>query len=350
MSFNFKKEIEKLQKEFKQNRNALVSNFNNIVRQINNSRLNIQSKNRLIQQYRLDIQNTLRILILNFYKQMEELKKKEQLQLSSNSQPQPQQQSQIQLQIEEVSKVVKRALLIGINYKGTRNELNGCINDINNIEKLIKTDYEFTEITKLTDDTPNKPTRNNILSELIKILNNSKSGDSVFVHFSGHGSYTYDHSGDEYDGKDELIVTIDNKAIIDDELKQIIQTNLKQNVSLFSLFDCCHSGTILDLRYQYLDSTNYEKDTINIRNLETPSKCIMISGCLDNQVSMDALISKQFQGAMTWSFIESLKDNKNKSWRLLLEEMRNRLRASTFVQIPQLSSGLKLNIDSSISF
>ena len=32
---------------------------------------------------------------------------------------------------------MKYALLIGINYKNTTNELNGCINDVMNMKKYI---------------------------------------------------------------------------------------------------------------------------------------------------------------------------------------------------------------------
>jgi hypothetical protein len=40
---------------------------------------------------------------------------------------------------------MKRALLIGINYIGTKHELGGCINDINNIEKFIIDNCDCTK-------------------------------------------------------------------------------------------------------------------------------------------------------------------------------------------------------------
>ena len=54
------------------------------------------------------------------------------------------------------------ALLIGINYFGTDNELYGCVNDTNSIKSLISS-YNFQKISILTDNNEKKPTRNNIL-------------------------------------------------------------------------------------------------------------------------------------------------------------------------------------------
>ena len=36
------------------------------------------------------------------------------------------------------------ALLVGVNYVGTSNELYGCINDTKNVQDLLKTKYNFT--------------------------------------------------------------------------------------------------------------------------------------------------------------------------------------------------------------
>ena len=44
----------------------------------------------------------------------------------------------------------KKALLIGINYTGTSNELYGCINDVNSIKERI-TANGFTNINTITD-------------------------------------------------------------------------------------------------------------------------------------------------------------------------------------------------------
>ena len=67
----------------------------------------------------------------------------------------------------------KKALLIGINYFGQSGELRGCINDVNNIRRLIQSrgfsdDYNSMRI--LTDDQrdPGRhPTRRNIIEGVI---------------------------------------------------------------------------------------------------------------------------------------------------------------------------------------
>jgi len=241
----------------------------------------------------------------------------------------------------------KKALLIGINYIGTSNELYGCINDALLIKDRLGPNG-FTNITMLTDLTPKKPTRVNILEEFKNLLMNCQAGDFLFFSYSGHGSYTFDRNNDELDGRDELIVSSDVKGILDDEFKSLIQTYLKPDATLFALFDSCFSGSVLDLKYQYLDSLNYDNYSENSKTLDTLGNVIMISGCTDNQTSADAFFGKQANGAMTWSLLESLKSKPVCTWRELVKNMRSLLRTSQFEQIPQLSSGTFVDIDKQV--
>ena len=231
--------------------------------------------------------------------------------------------------------VSKKALLIGINYTGTINELRGCINDIDNLANILT---GFQSIIKLTDATEMKPTRNNILSEFRKLLETSIAGDTLILSFSGHGSQTADLNGDELDGKDECIYTLDNKLIKDDEINSYIKLYLKPNVTLFAVFDSCHSGTMMDLKYNYMDYIETPK------SIDTVGNVIMISGCKDEQTSADAIINSKFQGAMTWSLLNNIKPNV--TWRQLIVNMKNSLATSHFTQIPKLSSGRLIDLDS----
>lgn len=259
--------------------------------------------------------------------------------------------SQLQTQITSVQSFVptlpiitnKKALLIGINYIGTSNELNGCINDVMSVkERLTQSGFSITTLT----DTEN-PTRNNILNEFTNMLKNASPGDLLFFLYSGHGSYVLDKQGDEKDGYDEVLVSSDFKGILDDELKAIITQYLKKDVTLFGMFDSCFSGTILDLKYQFLDSENYDKYTEHSTNLTTVGNVYMISGCTEHQTSADAYINNKYQGAMTWSLLESLKLPQT-SWKTLLQHMRNLLKNSGYTQIPQFAAGNFVNIDSNV--
>ena len=241
----------------------------------------------------------------------------------------------------------KKALLIGINYTGTINELNGCINDTNDIKDRLSKEG-FSSVNVITDLTTKRATKANILDEFKNILLNSQSGDLLFLFYSGHGSKTLDRNGDEPNGYDEMIVSCDLQGIIDDELKSVIQTYLKSGVTLVAMFDSCFSGSVLDLKYQYMDSLNYEKYTENSNELETYGDVFMISGCTDKQTSADANINKKSNGAMTWSLLEALKQKPNCNWRELVISMRDLLKKSNFTQTPQLSCGKFENIDTPV--
>ena len=307
---------------------ALLSTLNANTRVIQNSRLSVKVKqtniNNLNTQYNANVNNLKIALNKN-------------ISLIQNFIPKP-----------ITMNKNKKALLIGINYTGTSNELYGCINDVNSINERITKMDGFSNITILTDLTSKRATRDNILSELKNLLVNSQAGDLLFLLYSGHGSYTIDRNNDETDGRDELIIPCDLKTIVDDELKSIIQSNLKQNVTLFAMFDSCFSGSVLDLRYQYIDSLNYDNYTENDKEAITIGNVFMISGCTDEQTSADSVFDNKANGAMTWALLESLNQTPSASWRELVKSMRDILKKSQFSQIPQFSSGKFVDIDTTL--
>jgi len=243
----------------------------------------------------------------------------------------------------------KKALLIGINYTGTPNQLYGCINDVNSIKDRIS-QQGFNNINIMTDLTNKLATKDNILSEFKNLLANAVEGDLLLFFFSGHGSYIFDKNGDENTGYDQLIIPCDLKIILDDELKKMIEIYLKKDVTLVAIFDSCFSGSVLDLRYQYMDSLNYDNFSENTKQLETSGNVIMISGCTDYQTSVDSVFNNKPNGALTWSLLECLKQNfkSNSSWRELIKNMRSLLKEKKYSQIPQLSCGSYVDIDKKV--
>ena len=243
----------------------------------------------------------------------------------------------------------KYALLIGINYIGTQNELYGCINDTNSIANLLLS-RGFKDVKILTDNTSEKPTRDIIINNFTNLLTSANNGDTIFLFYSGHGTYLRDTNNNEKTKNDQLIVPLDLNCIVDDELKSIINNHLKNNVTLIAVFDSCFSESVLDLKYQYLDTLNNNNDNINVNETDTYGNVIMISGCTDNQTSDDAVINNLPQGALTWAFLQTFDSQQSQTWRELLKSMRATLQNNGFSQIPQLASGKLINIDVSICF
>lgn len=239
---------------------------------------------------------------------------------------------------------MKKALLIGINYRKTSSELNGCINDVNSVKELLTTKFRYDEdnITMITDDTKKKPTKKNIIKEMKNIIKSSNEGDEIWIHYSGHGTYVKDTNDDENDGNDEGLVPLDFKTsglILDDDLK-VILSGLDTKCTCVMFFDCCHSGTCCDLSYCYDGSF-----TSKIDEGKVSANVILISGCKDDQTSADASINNKWSGAMTFYLLKVLNDNKY-TIRLgkLLNDLKDELKKNDYTQYPILSSSRPINM------
>lgn len=151
----------------------------------------------------------------------------------------------------------KRAVMIGINYIGQDGELRGCHNDVLNMKEYLMDVHGFEESNMnilLDDGVHTDPTKDNIMTAFREIVQQSEDGDVVYIHYSGHGASVRDDDGDEADGMDETLVPVDyNKSglIRDDDLLTNLVVPMKKGVFVTAIMDCCHSGTILDLPFNF---------------------------------------------------------------------------------------------------
>eukprot|EP00929_Paragymnodinium_shiwhaense_P008558 TRINITY_DN11251_c0_g1_i2.p1 TRINITY_DN11251_c0_g1~~TRINITY_DN11251_c0_g1_i2.p1 ORF type:complete len:461 (-),score=132.51 TRINITY_DN11251_c0_g1_i2:69-1451(-) len=148
-----------------------------------------------------------------------------------------------------------RALLVGINYVGSSCELKGCQNDVLTVKTyLLQHGYSEDDMMILMDDGEHEnPTKAKMVEGMKWLVEGAAQGDSLFFHYSGHGASVRDDDGDEDDGKDEALCPVDYQdgLLRDDEVYATLVGPLQEGVLLTCVLDCCHSGTIMDLPFQF---------------------------------------------------------------------------------------------------
>lgn len=252
--------------------------------------------------------------------------------------------------------MVKKALLFGLNYDKTPDaRLRGCHEDVKNMSQLLKTKYGFDEIDVHLDNAPHaRTTASGILQEIndLAVECHKRKIETVYIHFSGHGTRTRDWSGDENDGYDEALVPSDFKTrglVSDDYVKRVLR-NFPEFTNVICCFDCCHSGSVADLKYRYKDNANW---VVEDKSKSCDANIVMLSGCTDTQTSADAFNvnnRRKFTGACTSCLIRTLEKHDKPTWFTVLEELRIDLKSKGFTQIPMLSSSRVIEDTSMVLF
>lgn len=278
----------------------------------------------------------------------------------------------------------RKALLIGINYTGSQHQLRGCINDVQNMAAwLVSRGYSSNpkDMIFLTDERtgPYYPSGHNILAAMDWLV--SEPGTACFLHYSGHGGQVADPNGIRRSGFNDTIVPVDfeTRGQIDSStLHQHLVSRLPSNSSLFVLFDCCHSGSAIELPYVYRSDEDgninlmdnfkagmelwseashlinggftfnqlgeaaqllggakdffrglkhqFEDEDSDTSNGLAPvndfasdwsregKSVFMFSGCKDSQTSADAFIGGRPTGAMSWAFLETMR--RDQQWSM----------------------------------
>ncbi|KAG8695201.1 cytochrome c oxidase subunit 1 [Ceratobasidium sp. 394] len=230
----------------------------------------------------------------------------------------------------------QRALIIAIRYTGQSwrdthgdMELEGCHEDALDVLEFLydREGYQNQDIRVLVDapDHPSSrpPTRENILEGIKWLVDGCQSGDKRFFYYSGHGTRVEDINGDEKDGYDEGIIPCDWSSgdadiIIDDDLREYLVDSLPTGAYLTALFDCCRSGTILDMDQETSPQEIGGGSTVIMSEFETSAvvksfytlvqaNVICWSACTDAQQAYEDLAGR---GVMTKAFVKHMRNLK----------------------------------------
>jgi hypothetical protein len=264
----------------------------------------------------------------------------------------------------------KYAFLVGINKYVSLpgNDLQGCVNDVNNMWSLLTTSYGFDpdNIRMVCDE---RATKQAILDGLKWLVKDTAPGDELVFHYSGHGAQIRDTNGDELDDHmTEILCPTDldwDDPLTDDMLAELFK-QIAEGSFLTMISDSCHSGTQdrgaigpnnphpskakcivppLDIAVRGMTKRKLGKRSIGVVQGTArgagdvhyfEQRHMLISGCRDDQTSADAYVDGKYQGAMTASLMKSIKDSPDSPWLKVHEGMLAWLKGQ-YAQVPQAS-------------
>ncbi len=151
----------------------------------------------------------------------------------------------------------KRGIIIAISkYKDENWREIHSHNDVDLIKNiLLSQGFKENNILILKDSAA---TKRNILKSFDYLLSESKVGDILVIHFSGHGQRIFDDNDDENDFADEALVTYDayqkwsefykgENHLRDDEISEYLnkfRSKIGQSGNVILFIDACYSGSI----------------------------------------------------------------------------------------------------------
>ncbi|KAN0138944.1 Caspase domain containing protein [Lactarius tabidus] len=254
----------------------------------------------------------------------------------------------------------QKALVVGIDYSRHRDRdlrLKYGVYDANQMARFLQEHLHFhpDNIRILTDDRRdqrrNLPTAANILAGMRWLVEGAQPGDSLFFYFSGHATQIEDNDEDELDGFDECMCAMDyddrrnppTGVIVDDTMHDIMVKPLPRGCRLTAVFDCCTSGTLLDLPYIYGSNDVFEQNRPDIdRRKASDADVISLSACMDRGKAYEVRGS----GALREAFIDYMTRFGNRGTYLqVIESLCSHMAANGLLQFPQLSSSHWIDTD-----
>lgn len=225
--------------------------------------------------------------------------------------------------VDEVQATPSRvALLITVSYPGGTDPLPGTEDDGRRMKNfLMKKGFNVTWMQDFSKQ-PGDPlycSKANIERTLIKFVKERKKNDVLWLQYSGHGTQiTGGTNTEEADNTDEAIVPAgwDGRSaaglISDDWFNKHVVHAIPEFVETNIMFDCCHSGTMMDLPYYFDDTQGKFIRNPKAEKVGKNKRILYLSGCGDAETSKeltwkynDGSIKKR-GGALTLGFLEAV--------------------------------------------
>lgn len=222
------------------------------------------------------------------------------------------------------------SLHLGLNsvdpthYQGWDGALNACEADARAMER-IATARGFAATKLLSGD----GTRAALERAIANAAATLQAGDSFLLSYSGHGGQIPDFNGDEDDALDETWCLFDGE-LLDDELYQFWK-KFRRGVRITVISDSCHSGSVVRMmmlsglmssamnvaapsasearprvmppdvmRETYVAHQEFYDDLASRASEKgrIGASVILVSGCQDNQLSLDGPFNGAFTGQL----------------------------------------------------
>ena len=248
----------------------------------------------------------------------------------------------------------KHAILVGISDypvrpNGERSWVDlSSQNDIKLVKNmLLGQEFKLANIVEIVDE---KATASNVLNALDVLLSKLKTGDIVYIHYSGHGQQIADWDSKDYpkvryiskdegeDGFDEAFALYNapidyfegyefNEHLIDDQLDyyvSAIETKIGKAGHIVLVLDACHSGSgtrgseptkkrgiSTVCAPKTYKKTYFVDDNKGFKSGEGIKSVFM--GCKDDQVNYEINVNGVGYGSLTYAIVEAITNLKDKS-------------------------------------
>lgn len=231
----------------------------------------------------------------------------------------------------------RRALVIGLGQQEDKawGKINGD-KDVLYVDKILKNaKFKAGNIRRLVNK---QATKKAIVNAFKSLMAQSRRGDLIYVHYSGHGQQMKDVHNDEKDGLDECWIPYDayrkpckkdrgEKHLTDDEVNyylNAIRNKIGDVGKMLVVIDACHSGDatrgsddevvrgvedIFEAIKSFIWGEQSEKGNekvVNPKAKENKERWITISACRSDQVNIE--MKNPVVGKLTYALYKKIKE------------------------------------------
>ncbi|MEM6253882.1 MAG: caspase family protein [Cyanobacteria bacterium P01_D01_bin.156] len=233
----------------------------------------------------------------------------------------------------------KLALLVGVNEYPNSSRftpLRGCTTDVELQRELLIHRFGFapSDIVVLSDAVQQKPTRSNILTAFEEhLIKQTKPGDVVVFHFSGHGFQVSEPNSPDGDSFNSTFVPGDsqeNGDVVDDIMGRtlFLLTSALQTDHVSVVLDSCYAGggtrgnvrvrsggdgnlylpssTELEYQSKWLKKLQVNVATLQQRRRASVAKGVVLAAAQTEQEAVDVGFDGFYAGAFTYLLTQYL--------------------------------------------
>ncbi len=223
-------------------------------------------------------------------------------------------------------------LVVGVDdYVGTANDLDGAVNDANDVAQALHR-LGAREVIRLVNG---DATKDRVAASWQELLGKAKGGDTIVFSYAGHGSQEPEPAGrhDEADGLNENFLLggyqsrgpATRERIVDDELFEWMKQADTKHIRVVLVADSCHSGgmersaSASGVKFRKGNFPAITDDRLTpapeefAKLSETDFNTVTFVGAVaEDKLTPEVTIDGQKRGALSWAFSRAIEGRADK--------------------------------------